>query len=204
MEEVVKSIPKEVWGATIDIVNKLVYPITATTMGVGKLIEQKFETLNDVQKVIAEQTLREATEKVKKASQKNFNNVVVKPQVIYAVLESTESQADEFTRSLWANLTARELSEGSVHPEIARTFSKLTAPDLVVLSELHEKGMTVTKVILHALASTYTLGIARDPKSFHHVYLAELGLIVEASGKWFVTTKGKELMKSISSLEKDC
>ncbi|WP_045390388.1 hypothetical protein, partial [Vibrio rotiferianus] len=66
------SIPKEVWGAAIDIVNMLVYPITATTMGVGKLIEQKFETLNDVQKVIAEQTLREATEKVKKASQKTL------------------------------------------------------------------------------------------------------------------------------------
>ncbi|CDT88446.1 hypothetical protein VCR3J2_320202 [Vibrio coralliirubri] len=202
--EVLKDIPKEVWGATIDIVNKLIFPITATTLGVGKLIEQKFNTLNEVQKIIAEQTLREATEKVKKSSERSFNNVVVKPQVLYTVLDSSDSQADEFTRSLWANLTARELSEGCVHPEIARTFAKLTAPDLVVLSELHSKGTSVAKVIIHALASTYTLGIARDPKSFHHVYLSELGLITEASGKWFVTTKGKELMKSISELEKDC
>ncbi|MFM7967065.1 hypothetical protein ACF2JD_01220 [Aeromonas sp. A-5] len=197
-----KNIPKEVWGATIDIVNKLIFPITATTVGIGKLIEHKFNTLNEVQKIIAEQTLREATEKVRNSGVRDFSFVVVKPQVIYTVLENSDSQSDDFIRSLWANLTAREMSEGSIHPEIARTFSKLTAPDLVVLSELHSKSSSVTKLIFQALASTYTLGIARDPKSFHHVYLSDLGLITDVSGKWFVTTKGKELMRCIAELKK--
>lgn len=200
--DVLKNIPKEVWGATIDIVNKLIFPITATTVGIGKLIEHKFNTLNEVQKIIAEQTLREATEKVRNSGVRDFSFVVVKPQVIYTVLENSDSQSDDFIRSLWANLTAREMSEGSIHPEIARTFSKLTAPDLVVLSELHSKSSSVTKLIFQALASTYTLGIARDPKSFHHVYLSDLGLITDVSGKWFVTTKGKELMRCIAELKK--
>jgi hypothetical protein len=202
--EFLKEIPKEVWGATVEVINKLIYPITATTVGVGKLIEQKFSTLNDVQKIIAEQTLREAADKISKAKNSDFKNVVVKPQVIYTVLENTDSQSDDFIRSLWANVTARELSEGSVHPEIVRLFSKLTAPDLIVLGELHAEGSSITKLLFKALSSTYTLGISRDPKSFHHVYLADLGLIDEISGKWFITTKGKELMRCIGELEKDC
>ena len=202
--EFLKEIPKEVWGATVEVINKLIYPITATTVGVGKLIEQKFSTLNDVQKIIAEQTLREAADKISKVKNSDFKNVVVKPQVIYTVLENTDSQSDDFIRSLWANITARELSEGSVHPEIVRLFSKLTAPDLIVLGELHAEGSSITKLLFKALSSTYTLGISRDPKSFHHVYLADLGLIDEISGKWFITTKGKELMRCIGELEKDC
>jgi len=202
--EFLKDVPKEVWGSTLEIINKLIYPITATTVGVGKLIEQKFSTLNDVQKLIAEQTLREAAEKILKAKNSDFKNVVVKPQVIYTVLENTDSQSDDFIRSLWVNVTARELSEGSVHPEIVRLFSKLTAPDLIVLGELHSQGSSFTKLLFKALSSTYTLGVSRDPKSFHHVYLADLGLIDEISGKWFITTKGKELMRCIGELEKDC
>jgi hypothetical protein len=202
--EFLKEIPKEVWGATVEVINKLIYPITATTVGVGKLIEQKFSTLNDVQKIIAEQTLREAADKISKAKNSDFKNVVVKPQVIFTVLENTDSQSDDFIRSLWANVTARELSEGSIHPEIVRLFSKLTAPDLIVLGELHAEGSSITKLLFKALSSTYTLGISRDPKSFHHVYLADLGLIDEISGKWFITTKGKELMRCIGELEKDC
>lgn len=202
--EFLKEVPKEVWGASVEVINKLIYPITATTVGIGKLIEQKFSTLNEVQKLIAEQTLREATDKVTKVNNNDFTNVVVKPQVIYTVLDNSDSQSDDFIRSLWANVTARELSEGSVHPEIVRLFAKLTAPDLMVLTELYAENVTITKMLLKALSSTYTLGISRDPKSFHHVYLSDLGLIDEVSGKWFITTKGKELMRCISDLEKNC
>jgi hypothetical protein len=202
--EFLKEIPKEVWGATVEVINKLIYPITATTVGVGKLIEQKLSTLNEMQKLIAEQTLREAAEKISKAKQKDFKNVVVKPQVIYTVLDNTDSQSDDFIRSLWANVTARELSEGSVHPEIVKLFSKLTAPDLIVLSELHAQRSSIKKLLFKALSSTYTLGISLDQKSFHHVYLADLGLINEISGTWFITIKGKELMRCIGELEKDC
>ncbi|MDN3609810.1 hypothetical protein ACFFUP_16005 [Vibrio ostreicida] len=202
--EFLKEIPKEVWGASVEVINKLIYPITATTVGIGKLIEQKFSTLNDVQKLIAEQTLREAADKISKANKSDFTNVVVKPQVIYTVLENSDSQSDDFIRSLWANVTARELSEGSVHPEIVRLFAKLTAPDLMVLTELYAENSSVTKMLFKTLSSAYTLGISRDPKSFHHVYLSDLGLIDDVSGKWFITTKGKELMRCIGELEQNC
>ncbi|WP_049629467.1 hypothetical protein [Cellvibrio sp. pealriver] len=48
--EFLKEVPKEVWCATVDLINKLLYPVTATTVGVGKLIEHKFSTLNEIQK----------------------------------------------------------------------------------------------------------------------------------------------------------
>lgn len=199
--EVIKSIPKEVWGAAVDVINKLIYPVTATTVGIGKLIEQKFSTLNDVQKIIAEQTLKEATQKVKAQCNDDFTKVIVKPQVIYIVLENTDSQSDDFIRSLWVNITAREFSEGSVHPEIARLFSKLTAADLMVLSEYYAEHSSTAKLLLKALASAYTLGLTRDPKSFNHVYLKELGLLEDVSGKFFCTTTGKEVMRCIGELE---
>lgn len=199
--EVIKSIPKEVWGAAVDVVNKLIYPVTAVTVGIGKLIEQQFSTLNEVQKIIAEQTLREATEKVRNRKNADFKNVIVKPQVIYTVFENTDSQSDDFIRALWVNVTARELSEGSVHPEIARLFSKLTAADLMVLSEYYAEHSSTAKLILKALASAYTFGLSRDPKSFNHVYLKELGLLEDVSGKWFCTTTGKELMRCIEELK---
>src|SRR5690606_31052473 len=144
---------------------------------------------------------KEAIDKVKGLQEPDFRNVVVKPQIIYTVLENTESQSDESVRDLWSNLTARELSEGSIHPEIARTFSRLTSSDLVVLSQLYAEESSTAKLLLRTLASAYTLGIVGDPKSFHHVFLNELGLIERVSGKWFCTTKGKELIRSISSLE---
>ncbi|WP_321533044.1 hypothetical protein [uncultured Desulfuromonas sp.] len=199
--DIIKNIPKDVWTAGTDIIKSIVSPVTATTTGIAKLIEQKFSTLNEVQKIYAEQTIKEAVAKVKSLQGPEFSNVVVKPQVLYTVLENTESQSDDSVRDLWSNLTARELSEGSVHPEIVRTLSRLTSPDLVVLSQLYAEESSTAKLILRTLASAYTLGILSDPKSFHHVFLNELGLIERVSGKWFCTTKGKELIRSISALE---
>ncbi len=200
---IAKNIPTEVWIASIKVIQNIIHPVTAVTVGVGKLIEQKFSTLNEVQKIYAKQTIQEAKDKVNRAAIPDFSNVVVKPQVIYTVIENADNQIDDSLRDLWSNLTARELSEGSVHPEIARIFSKLTSADIVVLSELHSRESSFAKTLLKALASTYTLGIMSDPKSFHHIYLKELGLIENISGKWLCTTKGKELIRSISVIEKE-
>jgi len=200
MKKIIKSIPKEAWGASIDLVNKLIFPVTAITVGIGKLIEQKFSTLNEVQKIIAEQTIKEAVEKVKQKKDKDFSKVIVKPQIIYIVLENTDSQSDDTLRSLWVNLTAREISEGSVHPEIARLFAKLTAADLIILSEYYSSHKSIAALLLKSFSSVYTLGLLRDPKSFNHVYLRDLGLIEDISGRWFCTVVGKELMHSISEL----
>jgi hypothetical protein len=201
-DDFAKGVPKEAWTAATDVIKELLSPLTATTVGISKLIEQKFSTLNEVQKIIAEKTIKEAIIKAEKAKIQDHSNVVVKPQVIYIVLENADSQSDDAIRDLWSNLTARELTEGSVHPEIARLFGKLTAPDLMILSNLYVEQSSVVKFILKALASAYTLGILNDAKSFNHVFLKELGLIEDVSGKWFCTIKGKELVRSIDSVGK--
>lgn len=195
------KIPKEVWSVGTEIIKDLISPFTAITKGIARLIEQKFSTLNEVQKIYAEQTIREAIDKTKKINTNNFTNVVIKPEVIYIVLDNTDSQSNDSMRDLWSNLAARELAEGSVHPEIARVFSKLTAPDIMILSELYSKESSFTLSILKALASAYTLGILGDKKSFNHIFLQENGLIERESGKWFCTIKGKELIRSISTIE---
>lgn len=199
--KLIKDIPKEVWKAGIEIIRKLIYPVTAATEGVGKLIEQKFNTLNEVQKIFAEKTFRDAKDKIEKQTASSFENVIVKPQVIYVVLESADSQSDDSIRGLWSNMLAREFLEGSVHPEIAKLFSKLTPSDVLILSELYSKESSFTKVLLTTMASVYSLGIVSDPKSFNHIFLKQLGLIDTVSGKWFCTTTGKELVRSISILE---
>jgi hypothetical protein len=203
MEEesnILKAIPKEVWGAATDFIKQILYPITATTIGVGKLIEKKFKTLNEVQKIIAAQTLKEAVEKTKI---NDLTDVVVKPQVIYSVLENSDHQIDETMRALWSNLAAREFSEGAVHPEIARLFSKLTLADITTISRIHQEQGSTLSLLLNTLVSSATLNAINHPKSFNHVYLQSLGLIDSVSGKWFCTTTGKELIASISELRVD-
>ncbi len=200
-KKLISSIPKEAWEAAIEVIRQLLYPITATTAGVGKLIEQKLSTLNSVQRIFAEQTLREATEKAKRRVKQDFSRVIVKPQVIYIVLENADGQSDDSMRELWANLTARELTEGSVHPEIARVFGKLTSADLIVLSQHFAEESSTTKFLLKVLASAYSFGLVSDEKSFNHTYLLELGLLKEVAGKWMCTTKGKELIRCLGELE---
>tara|TARA_B100000700_G_scaffold161345_1_gene178663 strand:- start:27113 stop:27730 length:618 start_codon:yes stop_codon:yes gene_type:complete len=199
--DLMKEIPKEVWGTAVDIINKLLYPVTATTVGVGKLIEQKFTSLSEIQKVIAEKTLKEAIEKAKSTSQNKFDRVIVKPQVIWTVLDNTDGQVNDDLRGLWSNLAARELTEGSIHPEIIGTFAKLTAPDLITLSSVYEQNQSKGQFLLKVLLSSYSLGINKGETTFNHIHLQNLGLIESLSGHWAMTIKGRELMKSISELE---
>ncbi len=69
---IVKSVPKEAWSqlaktacATFE---KLIYPLTATTEGIGRLIELRFAKLQDEQKIIAAKCIEEAYRKVEESS----------------------------------------------------------------------------------------------------------------------------------------
>ena len=202
--EITKNVPKEAWSqltktacATFD---KLIYPLTATTEGIGRLIEIRFSKLQDEQKIIAAKCIEEAYQKVDASDAPSNEKVVVKPAVIYEALENTDNQTDQTIRTLWANLLANEFIEGSVHPEIARLLSQITSKDALLLLGVTQKdnSTSLTIKVLKALASKTTLGIFDERKTFNHVHLENIGLIYKLENVWILTTAGRELMRCVS------
>ncbi|WP_157726464.1 Abi-alpha family protein [Imhoffiella purpurea] len=203
-KEIVAKIPKEAWAklasTACETFEKIIYPLTATTEGIGRLIELRFSKLCDEQKIIAAKCLEEAHEKVKHASEHKKTPRVIKPAVVFESLDNTDNQTDETIRSLWANLLANEFLQGDVHPEIARLLSKITAQDALVLLDVAKNdSISITNKVLRALASTYTLGWLSERSSFNHEYLKSLGLIRELEKNvWLLTPAGRELMRCVS------
>ena len=170
--------------------------MTATTEGIGKLIQTRFEKLNGQQQIIAAKCIQETKEKVQKRQQKK--HTVIKPLVIYEALDNADQQTDETIRSLWSNLLSKEFAEGSVHPEIAKLLSNVTTQDALLLLEIAEKDAgPIPVMVLKALASKFTLGLLNEKRSFNHVHLEKLGLIQEIELVWCLTTTGREFMRCV-------
>lgn len=200
IETIATSVPKEAWSqltkTTCETFEKLILPLTATTEGVGRLIQNKFNNLSTEQQIIAAKCIQETEEKIKFIIKKE--RIVVKPAVVYEALESTDQQTDETMRTLWSNLLAKEFTEGSVHPEIAKILKKITAHDALLLLKISESNPTTfTVMALKLLASKVTFGLRNEKKTFNHVHLENLGLIQEFENIWCLTTAGKEFMECV-------
>lgn len=204
IESVANALPKETWNqlskTACSAFEKIIYPITASTEGIGRLIQTKFEILNIQQQIIASKCIQETKDKVDKITQNN--HVVIKPLVVYEALDNTDQQTDGTIRSLWSNLLAREFTEGSVHPEIAKILSNLTSQDALLLHKIAEKDAgPISVMVLKAFASKITLGLMNEKRSFNHVHLQRLDLIQEIELVWCLTTTGREFMKCVSDLQ---
>ncbi|MES9857205.1 MAG: Abi-alpha family protein [Sedimenticola sp.] len=204
---IVKSVPKEAWSqlaktacATFE---KLIYPLTATTEGIGRLIELRFAKLQDEQKIIAAKCIEEAYRKVEESSSGQREDVVIKPSVVYVALDNADNQTDRTIRDLWANLLANEFIDGGVHPEIAKLLSRLTSSDAILLLKIaqQDESTPLTIKVLKALASSTTLGLFNERRTFNHVHLEKLGLITELERVWILNTAGRELMRVVSDPE---
>lgn len=203
-KDVVKSVPKEAWTqlttTACQTFEKIIYPLTATTEGIGRLIDVKFKKLEDEEKVIAAKCLQEAHEKVKNTKNKRKPNLVIKPVVVFESLKNTSNQTDETIRTLWANLLANEFIEGDVHPEIAKILGQITSADALLLLEIAKNDEQHLSIrVLKAIAETYTL--SRPDKTFSHVHLESLGLIHNVEKTWYTTVSGRELLRCVSDPE---
>lgn len=130
--EVANAIPAEAWLKLVEcaaeLVRQLFSPITATTVGVGKLIESRFESWSQPEIALAGQTVQRANEIVNH-KQINFNTKP-NPKIVLDILEESRVETDPDLRELWASLLATELSENmSVHPEIPVTLKRMSASD---------------------------------------------------------------------------
>jgi len=203
-KSVVKSVPKEAWAqltaTACQTFEQIIYPLTATTEGIGRLIEAKFKKLEDEEKVIAAKCLQEAHEKVKISKKRHNIKVVIKPVVVFESLKNSSGQTDETIRTLWANLLANEFTRGDVHPEIAKILGLLTSADALLLLEIAKNDEHHLSVkVLKAIAETY--GLSGIDKTFSHVHLKKLGLIKDVEKTWYTTVSGKELLKCVSDLD---
>lgn len=145
--ELAKSIPDKVWVSLVDtatqMVRQLFYPITATTEGVGKLIETKFSMLTDPERVLAAETINSAVSVIKKRNDSIDDNF--KPKVIIDILQSSSVETDEYVRDIWARLLATELSEGTVHPEIPNVLRRMTSIDAKILKIIASDNYEISK-----------------------------------------------------------
>lgn len=202
-----KAIPEKSWNRLVktacDTFSQLVSPITATTFGLGKLIQARFDRMVDVQKVLAADAVRRAKEKIEKTGR------LVKSQpkavVLIRAIENASTETDDNLREIWSNLIANEILDNQVHPEFPRILERMSSNDAVTLAEIAEscRKISVKRATRAAISSLGIMGITfasllDEHTDFCREHLRELHLIRKSSGQWLLTLTGEELLKSVA------
>lgn len=200
-----KAIPPQSWARLVDTAcetfEAIVSPLTKTLGGIGRLIDSKFDSLSDAQKILVAESFATARSKAKK-SRKTYCQP--RAQTIIQVMEFTADQVDLGIRELWANLLAQEMIGESAHPEIGRVLNRLCSDDAQLLSAITLKRPTS---ITEAFALTMKLVAAGLPfasagpfseTSFNHAHLKNLNLIARNDRIWMLTTFGRGFIKAVS------
>lgn len=210
-----KAIPATSWNKLVTTACKsftdFIAPVTATTVGIGRYIEAKFDGLIEAQKVLAAETIRRAQEKVNKSERSPGRRA--KPQVVVHVITGSSTQTEQTMHELWSNLLAREILDGDIHPEIPRLLEHLAPEDAHTLHKI-ASGSDSTEVkaavkrIKEVSGSLSFLGFGTELKEqrevverdypFIHAHLEKLGLIYSTGECWALSPIGKELIRSVS------
>lgn len=202
-----KAIPDSAWLKLVDTAcdtfSKIIAPITSTTMGLGKLIEAKFDGMIDAQKVLAADAVERANQKIKKSNKTSKGKI--KSTVILSAIEKASIETDDNIRDIWANLIANEILGGDVHPEFPRLVERLSSNDAIVLLEIAQRSQK-EKIKLAVRAVTVSLNILgvslsallEDESDFNREHLSNLFLIKKSAGAWQLTLFGEEFLKSVS------
>ena len=135
-----KAIPASSWNRLVktacDTFSELISPITATTYGLGQLIQAKFDGMVDAQKVLAADAVARARKKVEKSGKQPKGSP--KAVILVKAVENASNESDGNLRDIWANLIANELLSNDVHPEFPRILERLSTSDAAVLAEIGE------------------------------------------------------------------
>lgn len=211
--KIAKAIPAKAWTRLFDTActtfEQCLAPFTATTSGVGRLIQAKFDRMVEAEKILAADVLERATQRAFAAEKRPTG--AIKANVVIAALDHAGQQTDVNLRELWANLLAQEITGGDVHPEVVRILSRLTAQEAQFLANLAEDSTDTALQIqlksfakaLDASLSVSILGVTisarqRRHSSFSEALLEELGLIEKFEGRWLLSTIGEEFIRSVA------
>ena len=201
------SIPESAWQKFVDTAcdtfSNIIAPVTSTTLGLGKLLEAKFDGMIEAQKLLATDAVQRANQKIEKSNQQPQGKI--KSTIIIHAIEKTSIETDENIRDIWANLIANEILKGDVHPEFPRLLERLSSNDAIVLLEIAENSQKdKIKLAIRTIAmSLNILGVSfsallEDKTDFHREHLWNLNLIQKLDGKWYLTLLGEEFLKSVS------
>lgn len=207
--EITKVIPEAAWRRIVETActtfDDCMAPLTNLTSGVGRLIKARFDRLTDIEKVLATHAIEEAKRRLDEEhlSTKPIEN----PKTVLESIAGVSSETSIELHALWANLLAKEMATGSVHPEIPRVLSRMTPEDARLLADISTKARSVSRLI------SFTLSAQRrspSPIDFifqqhfrksirvNHGVLEGLNLIREDSGSWRVTVFGEAFIAVVS------
>lgn len=197
------NIPPSAWDKLVttacDTFTQCVAPITATTAGLGRLIEEWFDAQSESRKMLASEVMASATHKASRDSKKKGRP---NARQIVAALEVASCETDDQLRHLWSNLLAQELSGGEVHPTFVHILGQLTAVDAARLAFFAAQGnrtpQTMKASLLErALISSGFLSVT-EFADFSDEHLASLRLIERVHGLWNLTATGRAFIDAVS------
>lgn len=211
--KIAKAIPAKAWTRLVETAcstfEQCLAPLTATTSGIGRLIQAKFDHMVEAEKILAVDVLARATERANVAAP--AASPAIKANIVVSVLQHSGSETDVNLRELWANLLAQEIVGGDVHPEVVRILSRLTAQEAQVLAELAESKkdsafQVAARSFVSALDTQLSVSIfgikvsarRRRHSNFSEALLESLGLIEKFEGGWVLSTIGEEFVRSVA------
>jgi hypothetical protein len=215
--QAMEAIPDEAWMTLVETATntfkKLVHPITSVTGGLGRLLEQKFKNMVDMEKVLFADALKKARQKLAADSRS------VSPQQNLATLcpliEGVSQATEELTREMWVNLLARDLSSDEIHPEFIHVLKRLSPADARLLAEVAKTSDNVqSRIRMARLLQSARDGAARStaplvlshmmrgPKSFNlnETVLESLNLIRTEGRSRYLSEFGKSFLKAVGEL----
>ena len=143
--EIAKAIPDEVYIQSADAVvsnfNKLISPLTETTMGLGLYIKQKFENLVEVEKKVAVYSLQNALHKAKVKSEELGVPLItpVHAKSFVKSIEEASKEIDPLLHELWENLLADQFVNSQFHPHFVEVLPHFSPREAKLLSSLNSK-----------------------------------------------------------------
>lgn len=207
--KVAKAIPAKAWNQMVatacETFRSLMAPLTATTSGIGRLIEAKFDRLVDAEKVLVTETVKKASEKAASRKKSTGSHTIKSPRVVIAVLEKASCETDPVLRELWANLLATEFSSGDVHPEFPVVMSKLSSQDAQVLAQVAQtstaRNTQLFRVANDLLSAFKLMGFQfrfREERTYIHEHLETLKLIEVDRSTFVLTLFGQEFLSAVA------
>lgn len=188
--QVAKKLPAE---ALVKLTNtacatfeQVLAPATALGGGVGRLIEETFNDLSKLRKIYASHILKRAKEKLKGTTISRVES----PATIIEVITAAGTATDPSLQELWANLLARELTTGGIHPEIPRALSRLTSEDAQLLTKLKVPASRITVTPISSFFGTDRADKSRTLRQPKTIFWGGGGETVETPSHWILISCG--------------
>lgn len=200
-----EAIPDESWNTVVnnacETFTKIIYPLTASTNGLGKLIEAKFERMLETEKILTANVVERANSKIKKSEK--ISSKQIQSSIIIDLIEQSSQENVPGKQEILSNLMANEILNGKVHPMSLDKFRYLSWEDLynlIIIAEKeneNEKIKMFAKIFLNSLLIIPGIILFKEKNDFSHEHLYNLKLIKKVDRFWRLTYTGEKFIEDI-------